>query len=177
MRNASHKTVQPPCPTLASLSVVGFTPEGATGQRPGRHHGQERLAHLQNGEKQHRKIEKGHLLQNHTKEEARVTDFIQITTTTSTESAAQAIANALVERRLAVCAQVIGPITSTYWWPEEIETAEEWLCVIKSSKNRYKETEHAILELHSYETPEILVTPVTAGNARYLAWIDEALAG
>lgn len=117
-----------------------------------------------------------HLLQNHIKKEVKVTDFIQITTTTPTESAAQTIAHALVERRLAACVQIIGPITSTYRWQEGIETAQEWLCVMKSSKNRYKETEHAILELHSYETPEILVTPVTAGNARYLAWVDEVLA-
>ena len=105
-----------------------------------------------------------------------MTDFIQITTTTPSKSAAQAIANALVERRLAACVQVLGPISSTYWWENKVETAEEWLCVIKSSKNLYETTEQAILALHSYETPEILVTPVIAGNARYLACIDENLA-
>jgi periplasmic divalent cation tolerance protein len=108
--------------------------------------------------------------------EAKVTDFIQITTTTATESAAQAIARTLVERRLAACAQIIGPIASTYWWQNEIETAQEWLCVMKSHRHLYKAVEQAILELHSYETPEILVAPVTAGNARYLAWIDANLA-
>ena len=105
-----------------------------------------------------------------------MTDFIQITTTTPSKSAAQAIANALVEQRLAACVQVLGPISSTYWWENKIETAKEWLCVIKSSKNLYETTEQAIVALHSYETPEILVTPVIAGNARYLAWIDESLA-
>ena len=105
-----------------------------------------------------------------------MTDFIQITTTTPTDSAAQAIAHTLVERRLAACAQIIGPVTSTYWWQNEIETAQEWLCVIKSHKDLYKAAEQAILELHSYETPEILATPVTTGSARYLAWIDANLA-
>jgi periplasmic divalent cation tolerance protein len=105
-----------------------------------------------------------------------MTDFIQITTTTPSKSAAQAIANAILEKRLAACVQIIGPITSTYWWENEIETADEWLCVIKSSRNLYSATEQAIVALHPYETPEILATPVTAGNARYLAWITENLA-
>ena len=105
-----------------------------------------------------------------------MTDFIQITTTAPTESAAQAIAHTLVERRQAACAQIIGPITSTYWWKNEIETAQEWLCVIKSSKSLYKAAEQAISELHSYETPEILSIPIAAGNANYLTWIDANLA-
>jgi periplasmic divalent cation tolerance protein len=106
-----------------------------------------------------------------------MTDFVQITTTTPTKSAAQAIANAIIEKRLAACVQIIGPITSIYWWQEEIETAQEWLCVMKSSQDIYETVERAILELHSYETPEILATPVTAANARYLLWIEETLAG
>ena len=104
-------------------------------------------------------------------------DVMQITTTTPTESAAQVIAGAIIEERLAACAQIIGPITSTYWWQGEIETAQEWLCVIKSREGLYEKIEQAILKLHSYETPEIIATPMTRGDARYLAWIDETLAG
>ena len=105
-----------------------------------------------------------------------MTDFIQITTTMPTESAAQTIAHTLVERRLAACAQIIGPVVSTYWWQNKIETTQEWLCVIKSSRNLYEAVEQAILELHSYDTPEILAAPITAGSARYLAWINANLA-
>jgi periplasmic divalent cation tolerance protein len=54
-----------------------------------------------------------------------MTDTIQVITTTEAEADAQAIARALVEKRLAACVQIIGPITSTYWWQGEIETAEE----------------------------------------------------
>jgi periplasmic divalent cation tolerance protein len=103
-------------------------------------------------------------------------DFVQITTTAPTKSTAQAIAGAITERRLAACVQIVGPITSTYWWQEDIETAQEWLCVIKSRNDLYGEIEQEILKLHPYETPEILVTPVIEGNARYLAWIDESIA-
>jgi periplasmic divalent cation tolerance protein len=52
-------------------------------------------------------------------------EIIQVITTTETKADAQAIAHALVEKRLAACVQIIGPITSTYWWRGEIETAEE----------------------------------------------------
>jgi len=54
-----------------------------------------------------------------------MTVYVQVITTTETKADAQAIADALVERRLAGCAQVIGPIASTYWWQGEIETARE----------------------------------------------------
>ncbi len=74
--------------------------------------------------------------------------------------------------RLAACVQVLGPITSTYRWQGKIETGSEWLCVVKSREERYDELERAIRSLHPYEVPEILATPVTAGNPAYLAWLE-----
>jgi len=100
---------------------------------------------------------------------------IQVTTTTETRADAQAIADALVERRLAACVQTIGPITSTYRWQGEIERAEEWLCLIKSRRDLYDALEAAILEMHPYDVPEILVTPVTGGSESYLDWLDGVL--
>ncbi len=100
---------------------------------------------------------------------------IQVTTTTETKADAQAIADALVERRLAACGQIIGPITSTYRWQGKVETAEEWLCVIKSRRELYDALEAAILELHPYDVPEILVTPVIGGSESYLDWLDGVL--
>jgi len=104
-----------------------------------------------------------------------MTVYIQVITTTDTKADAQAIADALVERRLAGCIQVIGPITSTYRWQGEIETASEWLCVIKSRQDLYDALEAAILEMHPYDVPEILVTPVTGGSESYLDWLDGML--
>ena len=100
---------------------------------------------------------------------------IQVITTTETKADAQAIASAVVEQRLAGCVQVIGPIASTYWWERKIETAEEWLCVIKSREDLYEQLEKAIQEVHPYEVPEILATPVTRGSKSYLAWLDSEL--
>ncbi|MBN1811041.1 MAG: divalent-cation tolerance protein CutA [Anaerolineae bacterium] len=99
--------------------------------------------------------------------------YVQVTTTAETKADAQAIADAVVEKRLAACAQIIGLVTSTYWWQGEIEIAEEWLCVIKSKAALYEELEKAIRAIHPYEEPEIIATPIIKGSKSYLAWLDE----
>ncbi len=98
-------------------------------------------------------------------------DVIQIATTTPTKELAQQIALALVERRLAACVQIAGPIESVYRWQGEIETAAEWQCVIKTRAELFSEVESAIRQLHAYAIPEILATPVVAGSSGYLEWL------
>ncbi|HUX75775.1 MAG TPA: divalent-cation tolerance protein CutA [Anaerolineae bacterium] len=104
-----------------------------------------------------------------------MTAYIQMVTTTETKADAQAIARALIEKRLAGCVQIIGPITSTYWWQGEIKTAEEWLCLIKTRADLYEPLEAAIKEVHPYDVPEILAVPVVAGSKDYLRWLDGKL--
>jgi len=99
--------------------------------------------------------------------------YIQVTTTTESKADAQEIADAVVKKRLAACAQVIGPITSTYWWQGKIETAEEWLCAIKSKAALYEELEQTIRAIHPYEELEIIATPIVKGSNGYLAWLDK----
>lgn len=99
--------------------------------------------------------------------------YIQVVTTTETKAEAQTIASATVEERLAACAQIIGPITSTYWWQGKIETAEDWLCVLKSKETLYEELERAIQKLHPYKEPEILAISIAKGKKTYLDWLDE----
>jgi periplasmic divalent cation tolerance protein len=102
-------------------------------------------------------------------------DYIQVITTTTRKAEAQSIARTLVEQRLAACVQVLGPITSTYWWQGAIETNHEWQCWIKSRRDLYEQIEQAIRQVHSYEVPEILAMPVVAGSASYLKWLDGEL--
>ena len=104
-----------------------------------------------------------------------MTEYIQVFTTTDKREDADKIAKEVVERRLAACAQVVGPITSTYWWKDNIQTAEEWLCFMKSRKELYEELENKISGIHPYEVPEILAVPVVAGIRSYLEWLDEEL--
>ena len=102
-----------------------------------------------------------------------MTEYIQVYTTTENEDDARMIAQRVVGKRLAACAQVVGPITSTYWWKGAIEEAEEWLCIMKSRKNLYDRLEEAILSVHPYDVPEIVAVPIVSGNQKYLQWLDK----
>ncbi|MFZ4439053.1 MAG: divalent-cation tolerance protein CutA [Syntrophales bacterium] len=97
--------------------------------------------------------------------------FIQVTTTTGNKADAELIALKLVEVRLAACVQIVGPIESIYRWKGKIETAVEWLCLIKSCAESYGAIEQTILSLHPYETPEIVAAAITGGSRAYLDWL------
>ncbi len=99
-------------------------------------------------------------------------EYIQVITAIEKRADAEKIANALVEKRLAACVQIVGPIVSTYWWKGNIERKEEWLCIIKSKKELYDVLEKAITEIHPYETPEIFALSVVAGSNDYLKWLS-----
>ena len=103
--------------------------------------------------------------------------YVQVVTTTDSEQHAQTMATALVERRLAACVQIVGPITSVYRWQGQIETAREWQCWAKSRGELYDNIERAIRELHHYDEPEILAIGIETGSPSYLAWLDEQVAG
>lgn len=100
-------------------------------------------------------------------------DHLQVLTTVGSEEDAERISIALVERRLAACVQTVGPLESRYRWQGKVETAREWQCLAKTEAARYPEVEAAIRELHPYDEPEILATPIVAGSAGYLAWVSE----
>ncbi len=102
-----------------------------------------------------------------------MTEYIQVTTTTETKEDAKKIAHSIVGKRLAACVQVIGPITSVYWWKDKIEEAGEWLCVMKSRQSLYSGLEKAIREIHPYEVPEIISVPIAGGGKSYLEWLDK----
>jgi periplasmic divalent cation tolerance protein len=100
-----------------------------------------------------------------------MTDCIQVTTTTSKEEEARSLAKTLVEKRLAACAQVLGPITSVYWWQGKMEEAKEWLCIFKTRASLYEKLEEEIRRIHPYEVPEIVALPIADGSRDYLEWI------
>ncbi|HEU5106505.1 MAG TPA: divalent-cation tolerance protein CutA [Solirubrobacterales bacterium] len=100
-------------------------------------------------------------------------ECVQVLTTAGSEEEAGRIAVLLVERRLAACVQVVGPITSHYRWQGAIEVEREWQCLVKTTRGAYEQVEAAIREVHSYDEPEIIATPIVAGSAGYLAWIEE----
>lgn len=85
---------------------------------------------------------------------------------------ADRIVERLLARRLVACGQRLGPIKSRYRWNGAEEVAEEWLVLLKTRDERVEATVEAILELHPYEVPEVVVVPITASDA-YGHWIDE----
>ncbi len=101
-----------------------------------------------------------------------MTEAIVISTTTATRDIAEAIANALLEARLAACVQMLST-DSRYVWQGETVAELEVLLLIKTRADLYAAVEAEILRIHPYETPEIIATPITFGHGPYLAWIDE----
>ncbi len=97
--------------------------------------------------------------------------LIEVRTTIDSAEAAQTIAETLVSRRLAACVQISGPLTSTYWWQDKIERAQEWLCTAKTRRDRYAALEQAIREVHTYDEPEIIATAIVEGSQGYLDWV------
>ena len=102
-------------------------------------------------------------------------EYLQVATTAGSEEEADRIGVALVERRLAACVQVLGPVASRYRWQGEVETAREWICLAKTEASRYPQVEAAIRELHSYDEPEIVATAIVAGSRGYLDWVSRAV--
>jgi len=97
--------------------------------------------------------------------------LIVVQTAIDSQEAAQKIADTVVSKRLAACGWVSGPINGTYWWQGKLEHAQEWVCSFKTRQALYGALEQTIRELHSYEVPEIIATPIVAGDQRYLDWI------
>jgi len=100
-----------------------------------------------------------------------VEKYLQAVTTTPSRGVARCIARALVDRRLAACVQIVGPVESTYRWQGETETAREWFCLIKTTRARFREVAAMVETLHPYDTPEIIALPIIAGSRRYLDWL------
>ena len=98
-----------------------------------------------------------------------MTDALLVLTTVGDRAAGTALAEALLERRLAACV----PVESLYHWRGRIETGTEVPLIIKTQAALYPKVEAAIRELHAYELPEIIAVPVTHGYAPYIGWLAD----
>ncbi len=105
-----------------------------------------------------------------------MTNKIVVLSTCGSEEEAAKLARRLVEARLAACVNVIMQVRSYYRWQGRIEESGEWLLVVKTSRELFEQVRTVLEAAHSYELPEVLALPVTAGSADYLAWIDRELA-
>ena len=86
---------------------------------------------------------------------------------------ARRIARAVVQRKLAACANIVPVMESIYRWKGKVEEAPEVLMIVKTSAKRLADLEREVKRLHSYDVPEFIVLPIGAGSKQYLGWIGE----
>ena len=104
-----------------------------------------------------------------------MTEYIQVLTTVEHKADAENIAKSLVEKRLAACVQILGPLTSYFHWQGKLDSTAEYLCLIKSRDDLFAKLESEIISMHPYDVPEIIVTQVTKGSKDYLNWMASEL--
>lgn len=104
-----------------------------------------------------------------------MTDKIVVLSTCGSADEAEKLARSLVEQRLAACVNVMPRIRSYYRWKDAIESAEECLLVIKSTRDRMEALRAALEKEHSYEVPEVIALPVVDGSPDYLRWLEASL--
>jgi len=96
--------------------------------------------------------------------------------TTCKDEDEEKIIDALISSKLVACINSFK-VSSTYIWKGKIERDEEKLLIIKTRKEKYKEVEMKIRELHSYELPEIICIEIKEGYKEYMKWLDKAIGG
>jgi periplasmic divalent cation tolerance protein len=101
-----------------------------------------------------------------------MTNKIVVLTTCADENEAEKLARALLDDRLAACVTVIPRMRSFYHWKGAIESADECLLLIKSSRELFEPLSATLRKLHSYEVPELLALPVVDGETNYLNWLE-----
>jgi periplasmic divalent cation tolerance protein len=100
-------------------------------------------------------------------------EHVQVLTTVDSPEEAERLAHSITESRLAACVQIAGPVRSVYWWQGMVEEAQEWQLFIKTTAESLHELELHIKANHSYDTPEIIATPIPWGSKEYLGWLSE----
>ncbi|RJF74207.1 divalent-cation tolerance protein CutA [Rhodopseudomonas palustris] len=102
-------------------------------------------------------------------------DACVVMVTAPSKDEAERLAVATLEARLAACVQ-IQAICSHYWWDGRITSDAEQLLLFKTVPGHFAALRDLISSLHSYDTPEIIQLPVTAGAGKYLGWLRREVA-
>lgn len=104
-----------------------------------------------------------------------MTDKRLVLTTTASVEEARSLARGLVERKLAACVNIVPRVESIYNWQGKVEEAAECLLVIKSNEASWPSLREAILELHTYDVPEVIMVAIEDGAPGYLQWLGESV--
>jgi periplasmic divalent cation tolerance protein len=101
-------------------------------------------------------------------------DAIIALTTCADRDEAAALAHSLVAEGLAACVNIMPAVQSVYRWQGHVEEGQEVMLLIKTSQARFDALAAAIHAQSTYELPELLVVPVSAGSAEFLSWISSS---
>ena len=104
-----------------------------------------------------------------------MTDKIIVFVTCESKAQAEAIAQSVVTEKLAACVNVLPGVRSCYVWEGKLTWSDEVLLVAKTTSDAFEKLEKRVLELHSYEIPEIIAIPIEAGLKTYLKWVTESV--
>ena len=102
-------------------------------------------------------------------------EAIAVFITAASREEASRLAYMLVSKRLAACVQIMPEMESVYRWQGQIERQREVLLIAKTVNSKFAELEREVVALHSYDTPEIVALPLTAGSRPYLEWLSASL--
>lgn len=100
---------------------------------------------------------------------------IMVFMTAASVDEANRLADMLVDRRLAACVQIMQEMNSVFRWQGKVETQREVLLIVKTLHSKFPEIEREVVKLHSYETPEIVAIPLSAGSGPYLEWLKASV--
>ena len=103
-------------------------------------------------------------------------DYTVVLVTAGSQEEAENIATALVELRLAACVNILPIHCSVYIWEGKVNKDKEWQLIIKTKLSQFSALEAKIQELHSYDVPEIIATPIVDGSQAYLQWMLNQMA-
>ena len=102
-------------------------------------------------------------------------EAIAVFVTSANSIEAVQLAEVLVNKRLAACVQILPEMESIYSWQGKVERQREVLLIAKTLKSKFSDLETEVRAIHSYETPEVVAVPLTAGSTAYLEWLSASV--
>jgi len=101
-------------------------------------------------------------------------ELLLVLVTTPTVEEGERIAHILLNAKKAACINIVPAVLSRFWWQGKIDSADEALLMVKTRAPLLEELIRLVKENHSYEVPEVIALPISAGNEDYLRWLAEA---
>lgn len=97
---------------------------------------------------------------------------IAVIVTTASKEEAEKIVRKLLNEKLIVCANIAGSVSSFFWWNKKVESAEEYVVLMKTRSDLFEKLSETVKALHSYQVPEIIALPIVKSSKQYMDWLD-----